>query len=92
MHDMADTQILSLNLGISLSALDKIKVDYPKLEKQKTRVIHCWLKRNDIVRRKQNEHPTWDALAGAIASLDRTLSESIHDQGRNQDFLKGGLK
>ena len=79
-HDIADAEILGLNLGIRLSALDKIKVDYPQLEGRKTRVIHCWLKRNDIVRRRQNEHPTWEALAEAVASLDRALSERIHDK------------
>ena len=79
-RDIADAEILGLNLGIRLSALDKIKVDYPQLEGRKTRVIHCWLKRNDIVRRRQSEHPTWDALANAVAGLDHALSERIRDQ------------
>ena len=79
-RDIADAEILGLDLGIRLSALDKIKADYPQLEKQKTRIIHCWLKRNEIVRRRQNEHPTWNALADAVASLDRALSERIRDQ------------
>ena len=79
-HDVADAELLGLSLGIRLSALDKIKVDYPQVEGRKTRVIHSWIKRNDIVQRKQNEHPTWDALADALASLDLSLSERIRDQ------------
>ena len=75
-----DAELLGGNLGIHLSALDKIKVDYPQLEEQNMRVIHCWLKRNNIVQRRQNEHPTWDALSQAVDSLNRSLSEMIRDQ------------
>ena len=77
LDDIADAERLGLNLGIRMSALDKIKVDYPHLEGQKTRVVYYWLKRKDIVRRRQNELPTWDGLADAVASLDHALSEKI---------------
>ena len=79
-YGIADAECLGLNLGIRLSALDKIKVDYPQLEKQKTRVIHYWLQRRDIVRKRQNERSTWDALANAVANLDPSLSERIRHQ------------
>ena len=75
-----DAELLGGNLGIQLSALDKIKVDYPQLEEQNMSVSHCWLKKNNIVQRRQNEHPTWDALSQAVDSLNPSLSEMICDQ------------
>ena len=80
LNDIADVECLGLNLGIRMSALDKIKVDYPHLEGQKRRIIYHWLKRKDIVRRRQNEPPTWDGLADAVAILDCTLSKKIRNQ------------
>ena len=77
LDDIADVECLGLNLGIRMSALDKIKVDYPKLAAQKRRVIYYWLKRKDIVRQRQNEHPTWNGLADAVATLDPSLNERI---------------
>ena len=80
LKDISDVQGLGLNLGIRMSALERIMTDYQPLDKQKTKVIYHWLKRKDIIRRKQNEHPTWGALADAVASLDPSLSEKIHHQ------------
>ena len=80
LDDIADVERLGLNLGIRLSALDKIKADYSQLEGRKMRLVHCWLKRKNIVRQEKNEHPTWDALASAVASLDPSLSERIREQ------------
>ena len=79
-HDIDDHECLGENLGIRLSALDKIKEEYSKLQGRKKRVIHCWLTRNNIVRRRKNECPTWDALADALASLNPATSERIYDQ------------
>ena len=77
---VTDAERLGLSLGIRLTALDKIKADYPQVEGRKTRVIHCWLIRSDIVRKRQNEHPTWDALVNAVATFNPALSKKIHDQ------------
>ena len=80
LDDIAAVERLGLNLGIRLSALDKIKINYPLLEDQKTRVVHYWLKRKDIVQKRQKELPTWGGLANAVDSLDPSLSERIRDQ------------
>ena len=80
LDDIADIEHLGLKLGIRMSALKKIQVDYPQLEGQKANVIYCWLQRRDIVRHKQNEHPTWSALADAVRLLNPSLSERIRRQ------------
>ena len=77
LDDIADVERLGLNLGIRMSALERIIIDYPQLERQKTKVIFYWLKRREIIPRRQNEHPTWDRLADAVARLDPTLSQRI---------------
>ena len=78
LEDITDVEGLGLNLGIRMSALERITIDYQLLEKRKTKVIYHWLKRKDIVRQKQNEHPTWSELADAVAAIDPALSERIH--------------
>ena len=80
LRDITDVVGLGLKLGIRMSALKKITADYPQLERQKTEVVYYWLKRREIVRDKQNEHPTWDGLAHAVARLDPALSDRIHHQ------------
>ena len=77
LSDITDVVSLGLNLGLRMSTLKKIMADYPQLERQKTEVIYYWLKRREIVRNKQNEHPTWDGLALAVARLDPSLSDRI---------------
>ena len=80
LKDINDVEELGLKLGVRMSALESIKIDYQPLKKQKTQVIYHWLKRKDIVRQKQNERPTWGALADAIASLDPSLSARIRNK------------
>ena len=77
LHDITDIEALGLALGIRMSALEKIAVDYPKLDKQKTKVIYYWLTRKDIVRQRQGESPIWEGIAHAVASLNPLLSERI---------------
>ena len=77
LHDIADVERLGLSLGIRMSALKKIKIEYPDLEGQKTNIVYCWLQRRDIVRHKQNEHPTWGGLADAVDKVNPSLSETI---------------
>ena len=77
LSDISDVETLGLKLGIRMSALEKIMFEYPQLERQKTKVIYYWLKRKDIIREKQNEHPTWDRLVRAVARLDPLLSDRI---------------
>ena len=77
LNDIADVERLGLILGLRMSALKKIKSDYPELEGQKANVIYCWLQRRDIVQQKQNEHPTWGGLADAVDKLNPALSERI---------------
>ena len=80
LEDIRDVEGLGLNLGLRMSALESIMTDYHSLEKQKTKVIYYWLKRKDVVRQKQNEFPTWKALADAVANLDPSSSERIRDK------------
>ena len=76
--DICDVETLGLGLGLRLSALEKIMTEHPQqLEKQKICVFSHWLKRRDIVRKKQNELPTWTGLADAVTRLDPKLSERI---------------
>ena len=77
LNDIADVECLGISLGIRMSALKKIKVDNPQLEGQKANVIYHWLQRTDIVRHKQNKHPTWGELADAMDVLNPSLSERI---------------
>ena len=77
LDDISDVHRLGLHLGLRMSALDKIRIDCHKLKDQKLTVIYYWLTRRDIVRRKQNEHPTWGRLADAVASLYPALGERI---------------
>ena len=78
--DITDVQCLGLKLGIRMSALLRIKAEDSQLEGQKTMVIYHWLTRRDIVQQKQNERPTWNGLANAVAQLNPTLSDRIHHQ------------
>ena len=81
LNDISDVETLGLDLGIRMSALEKIMTEHPQqLEKQKTRVIYHWLKGREIVREKQGEPPTWTGLADAVSRLDPTLSERIRRQ------------
>ena len=75
-----DIEHLGLALGIRMSALDKIRLDYSQVEKQKTRVIYYWLTRRDIVRQRQNEHPNRDGLADAVARINPGISDRIRQQ------------
>ena len=77
LSDIADVERLGLNLGLRMSALKKIRIDYPQLEEQKTNVIFCWLQRRDIVQQRHNEHPTWGELAHAVHLLNPSLSGRI---------------
>ena len=79
-NDITDVEDLGLNLGIRMSALQKIKADHPQLERQKKMVIYYWLTRRDIVREQRNELPTWEVLADAVALLNPALSDWIRHQ------------
>ena len=78
LNDITDVEGLGLALGIRMSALKKIVLDYSKLDKQKTEVIYYWLTRKDIVRQRQRECPTWDGIVDAVVKLNPSLSERIH--------------
>ena len=78
--DIINVEALGLALGIRMSALEKIKLDYSGVDNQKTRVIYYWLTRKEIVRGRQGEYPTWDVIADAVAKLNPVLSERIHRQ------------
>ena len=53
LNDITDFESLGLALGIRMSALKKIALDYSKVDKQKTKVIYYWLTRKYIVRIRQ---------------------------------------
>ena len=80
LNDVTEVEGLGLALGIRMSALEKIALDYSKLDKQKTKVIYSWLTRKDIVRQRQRECPTWDGIADAVAKLNPSLSERLRRQ------------
>ena len=80
LNDVTDIESLGLALGIRMSALEKIALNYSKPDKQKTKVIYYWLTRKDIVRQKEREFPTWDGIADAVARLNPSLSERIRCQ------------
>ena len=80
LNDITHVERLGLNLGIRMSALKKVKFDYPQLEEQMTNIIYYWLQRREIVRQKQSEHPTWSGLADAVHTLNPTLSKRIRRQ------------
>ena len=77
LNDITNVESLGLNLGICMSASERITINYPLMERQKTKVIYYWLQRRDIVRHKQNEHPTLGALADAMRTLNPSLSDRI---------------
>ena len=77
LNNVTDVQTLGVNLGIRQPALLKIMNSYDWLEKQKMQVLYYWLKRLEIIERKQSEEPTWARLAEAIAELDPKLSKKI---------------
>ena len=80
LHDVTDVMELGLALGIRKSSLDRIIQENTKLGKQKIEVIHYWLTRRDIVRKKQGECPGWIGLADAVAKVNPKLSLKIKDQ------------
>ena len=80
LKDITDVLELGLALGIRKSALDKIMQDNAKPKKQKIEVIHYWLTRRDIVRKKHGERPGWSGLADAVDEVDPSLSDKIRQQ------------
>ena len=66
---------LGLNLGLLKSTNDKIQKNHKSLDEQKIEVIHCWLKRTDIIREKCSHPPTWSQLSDAVANENSALSE-----------------
>lgn len=80
LNQITDIEGLGLALGIRMSTLEKIILDYPLQEKQKTKVIYYWLTRRDIIRQRQNEVATWDGLADAVDKLNPKLRDTIRHQ------------
>ena len=80
LKDITEVLELGLALGIRKSSLDKIMQDNAKLEKQKIEVIHYWLTRRDIVRKKQGECPEWSGLANAVDRVNSSMGDKIRQQ------------
>ena len=80
LNDITNVERLGLNLGIHMSALERIMINYPLMERQKTKAIYYWLQRRDIVWHKHNEHPTWGGLTDAMRMLNPSLSARIRLQ------------
>ena len=86
-HDLQDVleeiksvtqvQSLGLALGLLISAVDEIQNNFRSVKEQKVRVIKCWLKRTEIIRKRQSCPPTWSQLADAVANDDVALGDSI---------------
>ena len=77
LNAISNVELLTLNLGIRMSAWLKIEVEHQQVEKQKTRVLYHWLKRMEITEDKQCEKPTWAGLAEAVDEIDPNLSKGI---------------
>ena len=82
LDDISDVMLLGLNLGILMSALDRIKAEYPSPVQQKTEIVYLWLKRKDVIRQKQGEHPTVGELIDAVARLNVSVSRRIRHKYR----------
>ena len=81
LSDISKVEALALNLGMRMSAWQKIMAEYPQqVEKQKMLVLYYWLKRMKIIESKQSERPTWIGLAEAVAGFDPAMSERIRRQ------------
>ena len=77
LSDVTDVEELGLALGIRMSALEKIVLDYPRVDKQKRKVIYYWLTRKEIGRQRRGESPTWNVIVSAVAKFNPALSERI---------------
>ena len=77
---VSQVQSLGLALGLLPSAIEKIQIDFTLVNEQKTELIKCWLRRKEIIRKKQSCLPTWSQLVDAVARVDVALSESIRSK------------
>ena len=80
LYNISDVSGLGLNLGIRMSALEIIEKDYRSSRDQLRMVIYHWLIRRGIGRQKQNEHPTWGALADAVSPINHALAMRVRDK------------
>ena len=79
---ITDVVLLGLDLGIRMSTLSRIMGEYSTLERQITEVIYHWLKRENIIRQKQNERPTVGVLTDAVAKRSTALARKIRHKYR----------
>ena len=76
-HEIADLEGLGLNLGLCMTAIERIQDQYRSPVQQERRIILYWLQRKDIVPHKQACLPTWEVLADAVAKQSTALSQKI---------------
>ena len=76
-HQVTKIERLGLNLGLHMSAIDKIQAEYSSPEERKTRIIWHWLQRKDIIPNRQSHDPSWNQLCNAISKESTALSLRI---------------
>ena len=76
-RQVTDIEGLGLNLGLHISAINKIQDEYKSPEQQKRRIIRHWLRRKDITPDMKSCLPMWEVLADAVAKENFALSFEI---------------
>ena len=62
LQDVNDWVMLGIYLGIKMSKLEEIEVDYPSLARRRTQMLQEWL---------NNVTPTWSAVVQALAGIGK---------------------
>ena len=76
-RQVTDIEGLELNLGLHISAINKIQDEYKSPEQRKRRIVWHWLRRKDITPDMESCLPTWEVLANAVANENFALSCEI---------------
>ena len=79
-ESVSEVESLGLNLGLLISAIDKIQKNFTTVNKQKIEIIKCWLRRTERIRDMQACPPTWSQLADAVAKENRDLGDHIRSK------------
>ena len=85
LENITDIHSLGLNLGIRMGTLKEICQLGPPL-RQKTEVLFRWLTREDVIKEKLGEVPTWNLLADAVERESRAVAQKIRsNEGKNPE-------
>lgn len=76
-RQVTDIEGFGINLGLHMTAINKIQDEYKSLEQQKRRIVWHWLVRKDIIPDMKSCLPTWKVLADEVAKENFALSDEI---------------